>query len=133
LQDGSVIEVPGSVRVGSTEVIFQPCLNENGNPELSKLIWKSIQGCDMALREELMKNIILTGGTSGLTGFAQRIEKDLKEFAPSAAELCITVCEDRIESAYIGLCKIASTGSEFLMTKEQYEEKGAYEINTICI
>jgi actin-related protein len=67
-----------------------------------------------------MKNIILTGGTSGLTGFAERIEKDIKELAPSAAEVCITLCEDRIESAFKGLSKISSTGSEFLMTKEQF-------------
>lgn len=55
---------------------------------IPELINESINSCDIDLRPHLYNNIILTGGNTLLTGFADRIVSELQLLAPSVLFYC---------------------------------------------
>ena len=47
----------------------------------------SIMKCDIGLRRDLYRNIILSGGTTMLPGIADRMTKELTSFAPGSMDV----------------------------------------------
>jgi len=74
LPDGQVITI-GSERFRAPEALFQP-------RGIHQLAMSSISKCDSELRKEMFKNIVLCGGSSMLTGFAERMEKEINTLLP---------------------------------------------------
>ncbi len=48
------------------------------------IVYQAIAKSDVDVRRELYSGILLTGGTSLLSGLRDRLERDLLEFAPQA-------------------------------------------------
>eukprot|EP01112_Ceratiomyxa_fruticulosa_P002617 TRINITY_DN12766_c0_g1_i1.p1 TRINITY_DN12766_c0_g1~~TRINITY_DN12766_c0_g1_i1.p1 ORF type:complete len:100 (+),score=15.57 TRINITY_DN12766_c0_g1_i1:140-439(+) len=94
---------------------------------LHQLIYNSIMKCDIDLRKDMFGNICLSGGTTTLTGFADRIQKELRRGK------VITSPEQKI-CVWVGGSILASL-SRFQnrwVSKEKYEEKGSSVIHE-CI
>merc|ERR1712166_1166919 len=64
LPDKAVITVPGSVRIGAPELIYQPNLNGMSCKSVDALAWASVSASDIDVRRELCKNIIMSGGST---------------------------------------------------------------------
>lgn len=78
LSDGKHIFVEDE-RVQCPEALFQPTLvGLNNSKGLHEAIHESIMKCDETLREELFKNIVLSGGSSQLPNLSARLEVELK-------------------------------------------------------
>ena len=77
LPDGTL--VLNEERFLASEILFQPKLLSPSSEQrgVTELISESIESCALDLRAGLYKNILLSGGSTSLPGFAQRIRKDL--------------------------------------------------------
>jgi len=128
LVDGTVIRLEEEVFL-APEVLFNPSLIGADIKPLPSLIVDSIMACDIDLRKELIKHIILCGGTSMLKGLPERLMKELvnglrkrgiktkpRVITPKLREIFV----------WIGASKLASLVEErdLWVYKEEYEEHG---------
>lgn len=74
------------------------CISQASNPNLPKsipaLITEALRACDPELRQVLMGNVVLTGGGSQFSGFADRLSTELTRSFPHVRLLgkCYTLC-----------------------------------------
>lgn len=111
------------------EALFSPGMAGLESPGVSSLVWETISNCDMDVRRNLLSNVVLSGGSTEFPGFAERLTKELKEKAPSAAQANVKVlAKDQKFAVWIGGQVFASfrgIQDEQWMTMEDYEENGA--------
>ncbi|GAX83114.1 hypothetical protein CEUSTIGMA_g10540.t1 [Chlamydomonas eustigma] len=139
LPDGQEIHV-GTDRFKAPELLFQPSLLSSypgvkltgkGTPaSLQSLVLDSIASCDVDVRKELYASVVLTGGTSLLSGLRDRLEKELVVAGPQAAKIKVSMpinTQERRFSVWIGGSILSSLGSfqQMWMSKKEYEEAGA--------
>jgi len=134
LPDKAVITVPGSVRIGAPELIYQPQLNGMSCKSIDALAWASVSASDIDVRRELCKNIIMSGGSTMYEGMADRLKQELVSRAPSGAEIRVVAAADRKYAVWKGGSTLASlsTFASSWVTKEDYEEHGAAVIHRKC-
>ena len=134
LPDKAVITVPGSVRIGAPELIYQPNLNGMSCKSIDALAWASVSASDIDVRRELCKNIIMSGGSTMYEGMADRLKQELVARAPSGAEIRVVAAADRKYAVWKGGSTLASlsTFASSWVTKEDYEEHGAAIIHRKC-
>merc|ERR1719191_604457 len=80
LPDGQVITI-GNERFRCPEALFQPSLVGKESQGIHKLTFDSIMKCDVDIRRDLYKNIVMSGGTTMFTGIPERLEKEMKALA----------------------------------------------------
>lgn len=99
---------------------------------ISDLIVDTINACDVDIRANLANNIVITGGTTMVTGFTQRVNQELTQ-ALSGLKVRIHAPGNAIErknSAWIGGSILASLGTfhQLWISKKEYEEVGAAKL-----
>lgn len=99
---------------------------------VTDLIVDTINACDVDMRANLANNIVLTGGTSMLTGFTQRVNQELTQTL-SGLKVRVHAPGNSIErknSAWIGGSILASLGTfhQLWISKKEYEEVGAAKL-----
>lgn len=104
----------------------------------------SINKTDIDLRENLLSNILITGGNSLLPGFIERYEKCLYQIAPQVvsclsetARIKVYSASKNIErqfSSWIGGSILGSTAcfQNMWIGKREYEEVGVSIIKRKC-
>ncbi|CAB3360371.1 Hypothetical predicted protein [Cloeon dipterum] len=118
-------------RFSVPELLFHP--SDIGLPQmgLAELIMHVINECQEDIQPHLLRNLVLTGGSTMFPGFEQRLMKDLRALAPCEYQIKITMPSDPIGYAWQG-GKVLSTNAKALkekfVSKQQYEEHG----HTIC-
>jgi len=140
LPDGYSCDIR-SQRFRASEALFKPYLADRSRSPfgISQLINESIMACEIDLRSDLWKNICLSGGTTKIQGFKERLEKDLMELSP---------CPDRVRiRRAVGeedtiVWQGGTTAIEqplmyrSLISKEEYDESGvhmsSYNRNFVC-
>ncbi|KAK8863723.1 hypothetical protein M9Y10_011413 [Tritrichomonas musculus] len=122
------------------ELLFNPSLFEAANPDdqslptervsslmetesVQALISKSIEQCDLKNRGALWNNIILTGGTSKIAGFKERLQAELEKIAPTMINPKVIFADDPQLSCWSG-CKLCVQFSqtEKWFSKDQYDD-----------
>lgn len=121
------------------ELLFNPKLFEAAIPEgqqpserisslmetdsLQKLIYNSIQLCDMQNKGALWNRIILTGGSSQINGLKERLQFELEKLCPSGATPKVTIEKEPTYACWNG-AKIYAQYSEpdRWFTRDQYNE-----------
>jgi actin len=100
-------------------------------------LFNTLFRCDPDLRRELFGNVVLSGGTSLLPGFAARLEKEMLKMRPDFKSMRewvpkIVAPENRAVSAWIGGALLASlsTFPDACMTREEYNEYGPGLVHT---
>eukprot|EP01147_Barroeca_monosierra_P004733 gene4733-8650_t len=119
LPDGSMITI-GEERFRCSEIIFQPQLAGIEDFGLHTHINSIISKCNMEIRQMLSENIILSGGTSMIYGFSERLQQELAQ-ASSLAK--VNALPDRKLAAWTGGSILAS----MLMTASMWTHKREYE------
>ncbi|KAH9409175.1 actin [Tyrophagus putrescentiae] len=138
LPDGQVVSLK-SERFLGPEALFQPVIllqheveavaQSGGSLGLHHLAHDSINRCDSAVHRLLYGNIVLSGGSTQLYGFADRMEKELKQLAPATnADIRVSAPANRNLSAWIGGSILASlsTFQDRWISKQEYYEDGAF-------
>ncbi|PPQ86756.1 hypothetical protein CVT25_012401, partial [Psilocybe cyanescens] len=106
LPDGSSIIIDHE-RFSAPEALLQPALVGLELPGIHMAIVNSIHKCDIDMRPQLCKQIVLSGGTTMLQGLAARLEKELTALLPSH-KICIVARPER---------------------RQEYEETGSSIVN----
>jgi len=133
LPDGQQITI-GSERFRCPEVLFKPELIGNESKGVHQLVYDSIMKCDIDIRKDLYKNIVMSGGTTMFDGIADRLTKEVKAIAPQGNEIKIIAPPERKYSVWIGGSILASlsTFEEMWVNKEEYDESGPSIVHRKC-
>eukprot|EP00492_Amphilonche_elongata_P004636 TRINITY_DN4_c0_g1_i15.p1 TRINITY_DN4_c0_g1~~TRINITY_DN4_c0_g1_i15.p1 ORF type:complete len:310 (-),score=89.28 TRINITY_DN4_c0_g1_i15:8-892(-) len=133
LPDGNVITI-GAERFRAPETLFQPNFIGMESSGIHKLTFDSIMKCDVDIRRDLYKNIVMSGGTTMFTGIPERLEKEMKALAPQGMDIKVIAPPERKYSVWIGGSILASlsTFEEMWVTKEEYDESGPTIVHRKC-
>jgi actin len=119
--------VLGYERFGCGELLFE----EKG---VHELLFESIMKCDPDIRKDLYANIVLSGGTTMLTGFAARLEKEIVMRAPRQTNVRIVANPDRRYGAWMGGSQLANLAifPQMVITRDEYNEDGPAIVHRKC-
>lgn len=136
LPDGQTVNI-NAPRFMGPEAIFNPALIKEGDETLgmAQMVVKSINECDLDVREDLWKNVILSGGTTLYEGLPDRMHKELDAKCPKAGTVEIIAGADRYYSVWSGGSTLSSlsTFEASWITKEEFEEHGAEIVHRKCV
>lgn len=109
LPDGQTITL-SEERFRAPEIFYKPHLISSERTPLSQAAFDVILDCDIDLRPQLYKNIIISGGTSLLSNFSERLRKEVTALAPDEMKARINVHEvpNREYGVWIGGATLAS-------------------------
>ncbi|KAK8887869.1 hypothetical protein M9Y10_038928 [Tritrichomonas musculus] len=133
LPDGQTLQF-NELRFKAPEFLFKPKLWGCEFKGLTELVFSSIMNSDVHSRKDLYENIILSGGNTLLTGFSERLNKELSALAPPSTTINIIQEQDRIYSAWKGASQLC-TNEQFpkmVVTKSEYNDGGAEVIKKKC-
>ncbi|OXA41987.1 actin [Folsomia candida] len=133
LPDGELITI-GEERFRTSESLFKPGLLGLSVGGIQEMVYNSVLKCDPDIRKELYQHIILSGGTSMLPGFADRLKNEIVELAPKSMKVRIKAPEERKYSAWIGGSILGSleTFKNMWISRAEYDEAGPAIVNTKC-
>jgi len=133
LPDGKMITV-GDERFRCPEVLFKPTMIGKEFGGIHKIVWQSIEKCDIDIRKDLWQNVVLSGGTTMFQGIDDRLHKELSDLAPSSVKVKIVAPPERKYSVWIGgsILSSLSTFQDMWITKEEYDESGPGIVHRKC-
>jgi len=133
LPDGTTITV-GTERFRCPEPLFQPSLLGKEGDGIDKIVYDSIQKCDIDIRKDLWQNVVLSGGTTMFQGIDARLHKELKDQAPASVKVKIVAPPERKYSVWIGgsILSSLSTFQDMWISKEEYDESGPGIVHRKC-
>merc|ERR1712066_463428 len=90
------------IRCGSPEVLFGS--GDPAAPAVQKICHEAITACDLDFRQDLVRSLVVAGGTTMLPGFAPRLRSQLSDLLPGELARQVDVCVDsqRRYAAWIG-------------------------------
>jgi actin-related protein 5 len=115
-------------RIRVPEVVFQPSiagLDQAGIVEIAAGILNE-RLVDSVYREDILKDIFLTGGNTMFEGFEERLQRELMAVLPQGAPLKVRRAKDPVLDAWKGAAQWAGeTGSrQHFVTRAEFAEKG---------
>lgn len=124
LPDGQKISL-GEELTRAPEVLFRPLIIGSEDLGCHELLEESIARTDMDLRSGLYQNVVLSGGSTFLKMFPQRVLEELKQIAPPSTKLRIFSPPDRKISPWIGGSILAglSTFRSLWVTSDEWQER----------
>ncbi|CAK9293642.1 unnamed protein product [Gordionus sp. m RMFG-2023] len=133
LPDGKIITI-GDERFRCPETFFQPYFIGKESGGIHEIIYNSIMKCDMNIRKELYKNIVLSGGSTMYPGLKERLEKEISALAPPTITISVLAPDDRKFLTWIGGSILASlsTFQSMCITKTEYDEVGSSIVHRKC-
>jgi len=134
LPDGNVITV-GSEQFRCPEVLFQPSIIGKEATGVHQCTFDSIKQCDIDLRRDLHRNIVLSGGTTMIPGFAERLAHKMSLLAPnSSIKSRVSAPVDRRYSVWLGgaILSSLSTFQTLWISRDDYDEVGPSIVRKKC-
>lgn len=103
LPDGNSIKL-GAERFRAPEILFNPELHGLEYPGIPQIIVDSISRADLDMRQGLYQSIVLSGGTTLMKGFGDRLLYETKRLVRAGDELKIKIWAppERKYSTWIG-------------------------------
>merc|ERR1719450_1448286 len=124
LPDGKIIRVSQQIRTGAPELLFGS--GDAGKPSMQNICTEAINTCDLDFRQDLVRSLVVAGGTSMLPGLAPRLKSELSQLLPGELARQVEVCVDsqRRYAAWIGGSMFASlsTFDQVAISKQEYED-----------
>jgi actin-related protein 2 len=137
LPDGNVVKI-GRERFEATEVLFNPGVAGLNVSGVAELIFECVTKADLTLRALLLKNILLSGGSTMFPGFPTRMQNEIedkyRQYAKKDKEEKITVDINvnaqarRKFNVFFGgglFAKSLDQKGDLWITKKDYGEMGA--------
>eukprot|EP00118_Oscarella_pearsei_P001325 m.7147 g.7147 ORF g.7147 m.7147 type:complete len:1672 (+) comp17893_c0_seq1:82-5097(+) len=114
-------------RFDCAEGLFNPCtMLHKDNPGIHELVHKAVQACSIDTRKDLYRNIFLSGGTTKIPGFAERLEREVSALVPSSVLVQVHAHPDRQHAAFAGAAVAAalSTFDEMCVSQDDWLRNG---------
>ena len=133
LPDGQVITV-GKERFQCTEGLFNPEKLGLETSGIHEKVLATVNRCDVDHRSQFWPNIVVAGGTTLLPGFIERMRKEMIATGPASMRINVVSMAERGIAAWIGgsIMGCLSTFPKQWISKEEYDENGAYIVNRRC-
>lgn len=133
LPDGNQVPLV-SERFRVPEVLFDPMLVGKEMMGVHTATHTCVMSCDIDLRRDLWKSIILSGGNTMFPGIGERLTKELKALAPSKMDIKVVASPQRRYIVWIGASIVAQLSSfhNMLIWKEEYDEHGPQVVHSKC-
>ena len=134
LPDGKEIEIEDEVLLRCGEALFQPKLLKVDGDGIDRMVYNSTMKVSVSIRRDLFRNVIMSGGTSMIKGFQERLEKGVTALSPSTIESKIIAAEERQYFAWIGgsILGSLSTFEAMWIEKSEYDEYGPAIVHRKC-
>ena len=143
LPDETIVRIPRRTRIIASELLFTPSVfddkkDENGLINLITGSIKKTEMIDKKFKENLIENIVLSGGTTMMEGFADRVYQDLCNYKESGFELeyePIVIAENnRAIGKWIGMSMISSMSAfdKLFIKKAEYQELGEERFSEVA-
>eukprot|EP01129_Flabellula_baltica_P015617 TRINITY_DN8016_c0_g1_i1.p1 TRINITY_DN8016_c0_g1~~TRINITY_DN8016_c0_g1_i1.p1 ORF type:complete len:381 (+),score=90.49 TRINITY_DN8016_c0_g1_i1:30-1172(+) len=132
LPDGSEIEL-NTERFKAPEILFNPHIVGLEIPGVHECLNYAIQKSDLDIRSTLYDNIVLSGGTTCLNKFGDRLLKEVKSLRGiKKPHIRIYAPPDRRYSTWIGGSILAglTTFPQMCLSYQQYEELGPTAVHS---
>ena len=137
------MEIPRNTRIIASELLFTPTVFEEKKDEngLIYLITRSIKKTEMMdkkLKENLVENIVLSGGTSMIEGFADRVYKDLYNYKENNFDLeyePIVIAENNRDIGkwiWMSMIDSMSAFDKLFIKKTEYQELGEERFSEVA-
>jgi len=117
-------------RIRTPEVIFQPAIagiDQAGIVEIAEnIIMQRLS--NKTDRDNMLKDIFVTGGYSMFTGFEERLAQDLRAVLPAETDMIMRRAQDPLLDAWKGAASWAadkSRSSAAFITRQEYHDKGS--------
>ena len=113
------------------EGLFSPSKFGKDALGIHELVVKAVDQCPIDMRREMARRIYLSGGTTLMVGFPERLEVELRQLLMPRAEVQVHGSENRQHAAYIGASVLASLASfeKSLISLEDWSENGLSALN----
>ncbi|XP_023814600.1 actin, clone 302-like isoform X1 [Oryzias latipes] len=133
LPDGQVITI-GNERFRCPEALFQPSFLGMESAGIHETTYNSIMKCNVDIHENLYANTVLSGGTTMLSGIADRMQKEITALAPPTMNIDISAPPERKYSVWIGgsILPTLSTFQQVWISKQEYNESGPGIVHRKC-
>ena len=124
----------GNERFKCPECLFKPYLAGVDSTGLHDKVYHSITKCPADLQKALYSNVVLSGATTLLPGFADRLQKEIKSLVAQDTTVKLIAPPERRISAWIGGSILASlsTFGQMWITKNEYDENGPNIVHRKC-
>ena len=99
------------------------------------MVADTVAKVDVDLRNDLYKNIFLSGGSSMFRGIDKRMLNEVQAIIPSQAKAGVVAKKHRSCGAFIGatmVCSLSSYDHSNYITKQELEESGTSIIARKC-
>ena len=114
----------GTEKIQIPEILFQPSLVGFDQCGLKECIEIVLKRYSSEIQNSLAKHVFITGGTSCIKGFRQRVFTDLQELRPYKSEINVIQAADSSLDAWKGAAKWALTDHNAWVTRQEFEEHG---------
>jgi len=133
MPDGQTITV-GDQRFRCPEALFNPALLGKEMVGIDQTTFNSILKCDVDVRKDLYSNTVLSGGTTMYPGIKERMEKEIRNLAPSTMQIKVIAPPERKVSVWIGGSILSSlaTFQTMWISKQEYDEIGPSIVHSKC-
>ena len=115
-------------RIRVPEVVFQPAIAGLDQAGIVEIV-SDIMNHSLAKagdRDEILKDVFLTGGNTLFTGFDERLRKELRAVLPVEAQIGVRQARDPLLDAWKGAAQWSREPAfkNSLITRDEYHEKG---------
>ena len=114
----------GIEKIQVPEILFQPTLVGYEQCGIKECVQIILHRYSPENQVELAKNVFLTGGTTNIEGFTQRIFADLQELCPYKSEINVKQATDPSLDAWKGAALWAMIESNSWFTRHDFDEYG---------
>lgn len=135
LPDGNVLSLTGDEGMFFADEMF----TTTGTDKISlpELAFRAVSACDMDVRRDLFSGVVLTGGTSLISGTVERFTRELAMKTPQMYKLKVLAATNAIERScgpWIGGSIVASLGTfqQTWVSKVEYDELGSRGVLRKC-
>ncbi len=127
LPDGKKIELSNEL-YKANEILFNPdeeIKKENGLLSLKNMVIDSINKCDNEIKSDIKENICLTGGTTLLKNFPEKLKNELSD-SSEGTNFNLSAEQERLFSTWIGGSIVSSLDNfQFMwVNKKEYNDNG---------
>lgn len=126
LPDGTILSLSAE-RALCPELLFQPGRIGLESDGIHSMLYNSIMRCDVDIRKELYRNMVLAGGSTLFPGIEHRLRTEIENLAPCTMKARIIAPPERKLSSWQGGSIFASlsTFDRFCISNKEYQELGA--------
>ncbi len=133
LPDGKEIDL-GIEQFRCPESLFRPSLlGKEFSGGIHSILNDSVLKSDAVFQKDLYSNIVISGGTTLLPGFVERMRKEIK--CLTREECNINVPVERKHSVWLGgsiLACLCDSQKSMWIAKNEYDEYGPYIVHSKC-